>query len=402
MIRHSNQTGIGLIFALAAIIFSLATASVFKYISQPSFASEPTLETDTSVRFVSIFDSGTRTTVKTSAGTVAEVLEQAGFEIEEHDSIEPALDEIIVTKQFYINIYRAHPAVVIDGDVTRKVMTANSDPRVVAVAAGFEIHDKDIIAPAPITPDLLLESGTISVYQIHRSKVVHFSLYGKVVDIHTNAETVGEMLREQNITLADGDELTVEQSALLKDGMKFALNHNRSNVIVVDEEIPYTVREILDYGRDKGYYAVQSAGANGSRTVTYEISIQNGVEVGRKELNEIIISQPVEEVVVVGSRVYMPEGSHTDWMRQAGIAESDFGYVNFIIQKESGWSFTARNSGSGAYGLCQALPGTKMASAGSDWEYNPVTQLRWCNGYALSRYGSWEGAYNFWISRYWW
>lgn len=402
MIRHSKQTGIGLIFALAAIIFSLATATVFKYISQPSFASEPTLEADTSVRFVSIFDSGTRTTVKTSAGTVAEVLAQAGVEIEEYDSIEPALDEIIVTKQFYINIYRAHPAVVIDGDVTRKVMTSNSDPRVVATTAGFEVHDMDIISPAPVTSDLLLESGTISVYQIHRSKVIHFSLYGKVIDIHTNAETVGEMLREQNITLADGDELTVDPSVLLKDGMEFALNHNRSNVIVVDEEIPFTTREILDYGRDKGYWAVQSAGVNGARTVTYDVSIQNGIEIGRKELNEIITAQPVEEVVVIGSRVYMPEGSHTDWMRQASISESDFGFVNYIIEKESHWNFTARNSGSGAYGLCQALPGTKMASAGSDWEYNPVTQLRWCNSYALSRYGSWEAAYNFWISRHWW
>jgi hypothetical protein len=43
-----------------------------------------------------------------------------------------------------------------------------------------------------------------------------------------------------------------------------------------------------------------------------------------------------------------------------------------------------------------------MASAGSDWRTNPVTQLRWCDGYATGRYGSWSGAYSFWLrSGYW-
>ena len=73
-----------------------------------------------------------------------------------------------------------------------------------------------------------------------------------------------------------------------------------------------------------------------------------------------------------------------------------------LIEKESGWNPVARNRSSGAYGLCQALPGTKMASAGSDWESNPVTQLKWCNGYAKGRYGSWAAAYSFWQRNHYW
>lgn len=89
-------------------------------------------------------------------------------------------------------------------------------------------------------------------------------------------------------------------------------------------------------------------------------------------------------------------------MSAAGISSSDYQYVDYIIKKESGWNASASNPMSSAYGLCQALPGSKMASAGSDWQTNPVTQMKWCNSYATSRYGSWASAYNFWISHHWW
>lgn len=89
-------------------------------------------------------------------------------------------------------------------------------------------------------------------------------------------------------------------------------------------------------------------------------------------------------------------------MASAGISSSDYQYVDYIITKESGWNYLAVNSFSGAYGLCQALPGSKMASAGSDWATNPETQISWCNSYATSRYGSWQAAYNFWLANNWW
>ncbi|WOO86598.1 hypothetical protein RZE82_05650 [Mollicutes bacterium LVI A0039] len=89
-------------------------------------------------------------------------------------------------------------------------------------------------------------------------------------------------------------------------------------------------------------------------------------------------------------------------MSAAGISSSDYQYVDYIITKESGWNATADNPISDAYGLCQSLPGSKMASAGSDWATNPVTQMKWCNSYATSRYGSWANAYSFWISNHWW
>lgn len=99
----------------------------------------------------------------------------------------------------------------------------------------------------------------------------------------------------------------------------------------------------------------------------------------------------------------VPSGSHADWMAAAGIASSDFGYVDYIIGHESGWVATKYNyGGSGAYGLGQALPASKMAPFGEDYMTNPITQLRWANAYAVGRYGSWANAYNNWINRHVW
>ncbi len=59
-----------------------------------------------------------------------------------------------------------------------------------------------------------------------------------------------------------------------------------------------------------------------------------------------------------------------------------------LWERESNWRWSATNKSSGAYGIPQSLPATKMASAGSDWRTNPETQIRWGVGYIDSRYGS--------------
>ncbi len=95
---------------------------------------------------------------------------------------------------------------------------------------------------------------------------------------------------------------------------------------------------------------------------------------------------------------YTGGGAPAEWMAAAGIAESDWQFVNYIVSRESGWNPNATNKSSGACGLVQALPCSKVPGNG----YNPVDNLRWGTGYATGRYGSWEGAYNFWTKNHWW
>lgn len=81
-------------------------------------------------------------------------------------------------------------------------------------------------------------------------------------------------------------------------------------------------------------------------------------------------------------------------LKAVGIPSSQWGYVDSVINGEGGWCGVTRwnTTGSGAYGICQALPASKMASAGSDYKTNGLTQLRWCTGYMEDRYGSWQYA----------
>jgi hypothetical protein len=77
-----------------------------------------------------------------------------------------------------------------------------------------------------------------------------------------------------------------------------------------------------------------------------------------------------------------------------GWSASQFSCLQPLWNAESGWNVSASNTSSGAYGIPQALPGSKMASAGADWQTDAATQIRWGLGYIRSVYGSPCGAWS--------
>ncbi|MET9482641.1 lytic transglycosylase domain-containing protein [Streptomyces sp. NPDC006638] len=83
------------------------------------------------------------------------------------------------------------------------------------------------------------------------------------------------------------------------------------------------------------------------------------------------------------------------------VPADQFQCFSNIVNHESTWNYKAQNASSGAYGLVQALPGSKMASAGADWQTNPATQIKWGLGYMDDRYGSPCGAWSFWQANNW-
>ncbi len=78
---------------------------------------------------------------------------------------------------------------------------------------------------------------------------------------------------------------------------------------------------------------------------------------------------------------------------QKGFGLDQWPCLDKLWKKESGWNYKATNRSSGAYGIPQALPGRKMASAGSDWRTNPATQIKWGLGYIKGRYDTPCGAW---------
>ena len=82
-----------------------------------------------------------------------------------------------------------------------------------------------------------------------------------------------------------------------------------------------------------------------------------------------------------------------DMVAARGWGSGEFDCLVALWNKESGWNVYASNPSSGAYGIPQALPGTKMATAGADWQTNPATQITWGLGYIQARYGTPCGAW---------
>jgi hypothetical protein len=78
------------------------------------------------------------------------------------------------------------------------------------------------------------------------------------------------------------------------------------------------------------------------------------------------------------------------------VPAGQFQCFSNIVDHESSWNYRAVNASSGAYGLVQALPGGKMASAGADWQTNPATQIKWGLNYMNVRYGSPCDAWSYW------
>ncbi|WP_225826865.1 transglycosylase SLT domain-containing protein [Streptomyces naphthomycinicus] len=88
-------------------------------------------------------------------------------------------------------------------------------------------------------------------------------------------------------------------------------------------------------------------------------------------------------------------------MARQMVAGNQFQCFSNIVDHESSWNYKAVNASSGAYGLFQALPAGKYASAGADWQTNPATQIKWGLNYMNERYGSPCQAWSFWSANHW-
>ncbi|MEU6384594.1 transglycosylase SLT domain-containing protein [Streptomyces bauhiniae] len=102
---------------------------------------------------------------------------------------------------------------------------------------------------------------------------------------------------------------------------------------------------------------------------------------------------------------FAPQGSYSvsqiQAMARQMVGAGQFQCFSNIVDHESSWNYRAVNASSGAYGLFQALPGSKMSSVGADWQTNPATQIKWGLNYMDSRYGSPCEAWTFWQANHW-
>ncbi|MEU7149724.1 CHAP domain-containing protein [Streptomyces sp. NPDC045456] len=131
--------------------------------------------------------------------------------------------------------------------------------------------------------------------------------------------------------------------------------------------------------RGSGVPGASFSGWPGAYASGVEIPIAGGLEGGTPARNRAVAKQLLDQM---------------GWGDQWGALDA-------MWTRESGWNHLARNPSSGAYGIVQALPPGKMASAGADWLTNPTTQIRWGLGYIKDRYGDPARAWEFWKRNHW-
>ncbi|MBR2839759.1 G5 domain-containing protein [Candidatus Saccharibacteria bacterium] len=294
-------------------------------------------------KYVTFYDDGEKLIVRTDAKTVGEALVRAEITLNRGDIVEPGIDAEINADNYFINIHRARPVVVKDGVREQYLMTASYDAKAIAKEAGLTVYDGDEVNLVPNAD--FLETGVATTYELTR---------------------------------------------------------NGGRTITEEVEIPFAEETVKDVALEVGKSEVRQLGEVGLKKVFYEVQYVDNVEVSREVGSEEMVREPVTRVVAVGAKPAMRPDSETcaQWAREAGVSEADLAAAIDLIYHESGCRVNAINAGSGAYGIPQALPGSKMASAGSDWETNPVTQIKWMAGY-VSRYGGWQGALNFWYAHGW-
>lgn len=110
---------------------------------------------------------------------------------------------------------------------------------------------------------------------------------------------------------------------------------------------------------------------------------------------------PVATAPISGTSPAAAQAFARSYLAGKGMGDSEFQCLVTLWNHESGWNFQASNPSSGAYGIPQSLPGSKMASVGADWQTNPQTQIIWGVGYITGRYGTPCGALGAWHVKGW-
>ena len=348
---------------------------------------------------LSIHESGTTRGFMTHATTLRAALAEAHVVTTDQDLVEPALDTQLVASNYDVNIYRALPVTVIDGTTQIRTMSPYRAARQIVEHAGLLLHPEDTVTIA--TAQNVATSGPALTLTIHRATPFTLILYGKPVPSYTQAKTVGEMLRGKGIKLASNDTVSVAQSAPIAAGMTVEVWREGVQTVTVEQPVPFSTQQIQNADQPAGYKQVQTPGQNGSEMVTYQITVKNGVEISRQAIQTVVTQQPVQQVEVVGTKVSLPPGSHTDWMAAAGMDPNNYGYINYIFTGESHWNPAAVNP-YGYSGLGQTSQSRLIGACGATWASDPVCQIGVFNSYAISRYGSWAGAAAHWRSAQSW
>ena len=260
----------------------------------------PTVHASDGQRLVIIHDRGTERGVMTKATTLREVFEEADIPLDKNDRVEPGLDETLVANNYQVNVYRARPVVIVDGPVKQLVMSAYQTPKQIAEHAGIALRDEDE-ADVDFTNNLLGDGASIRM-SVDRAMPVALTLYGKKETVYTQATNVDDFLREKKIALGKDDDMSLARTTALTADIELKIWRNGKQTMTQEEDVAFETEKIKDANREVGFKQIDKPGEKGKKMVTYEIVMQDGIEVSRTAIQSVVTKQPVSQVETVGTK----------------------------------------------------------------------------------------------------
>lgn len=344
---------------------------------------------------------GTPVEVTAFGRTVGDILAGGGIEVTDKDLVAPGLDQAASNGGEIVVRHGREIDVEVDGE-QRKVWTT-------ALTVGEAVEAMGWRGETRVSASRSASLGR-DVLRVSTQKTIHLVVDGQVIDGVSSAPTVREALREIGLVLEEGDEVSVPLDATAVDGLVVLVTRASTGGGTVNEVVPFEVTEVKDPSLVVGNRVVETPGRTGLRTTTYELTIVGGAVVGRTAVASVVTKAPVTQVIRVGSMV-MPnvppvapgtaQAIAKELAAARGWGDDQFACLYQLWKRESGWRVNAENKSSGAYGIPQALPGSKMASAGADWRTNPATQITWGLNYIANRYGTPCGAWGSFQAKGW-
>lgn len=340
----------------------------------------------------------------TSAETVQLALDQLGIDLGDADVVEPALDTPIEMVSFRINVYRARPVKIIDGN--REIITRSAywSPRLIAEQAGLKVYREDEFEISTAS-DYVTDDFVGEVVTIDRATPVKIVFDNQEMSVRTHQQTVAGLLEEQGIKLDKHDFTEPGVDTAVAKASSVRVVRVGHEVETVEQSIAPQTKYITDYNMPIGVTKVEREGAPGRRVISYEITRHNGKVVDREETSNVVALAVEDRVILIGSsnngQVYCSTQGNT---KNVNLTNAALGYElasargwsgeqwSALLELwacESSWTHTVSNyAGSGAYGIPQALPAYRMATHGDDYLTNPRTQIRWGLDYIANRYGT--------------
>lgn len=358
-----------------ALVFAVLFLIVMAVIAISGVTHAADNNTPRSGRLITIHDRGTEKVLLSQAATIGDALAEAGVALDAKDAVEPAVTDKLVATDYQINIYRARPVIIVDGNTRSKVVTPYQTATQIAQSVGIKLYDGDKTT-LDRTDDIIADGAGLQL-TIKRSTPFAFTLYGKTATVRTQSTTVAGMLVEKDIKLSANDRVLPSLDTAITDGLAVRVWREGKQTISVDEPVDFAIEKIKDADRDVDYKLVTTVGVKGMRSVSYEITVQDGKEVKRVEIASITTKQPINQVEVVGSRGEYTTPSENETITWNFLIENGFsrsqtaGIMGNLMQEHR---FNTTDT-SGGLGIAQWVGGRRSELLTMPYPENIYTQL---------------------------